>query len=226
MSGILEKMIRAIGSVDVIGGWTVFTLLRAAACVLTAACAFAAAPAGAQDLEAQLQEIRTLIREKRFALALESLGLVARQLQDQRLEAVSPAFPAPAADWTAQPALSLLEENEIWGDRIAAQRSYVATSGSARIDLTIDVHSPFVPAVSLSFNPLALAGDPSARVVEIGGEKGLLRFNADTREGELHVLVGREVLVTARGRGIASPELLVDLARGVDYSLLRGKSLP
>jgi len=81
-------------------------------------------------------------------------------------------FPAPAADWTAQPALSLLEENEIWGDRIAAQRSYVATSGSARIDLTIDVHSPFVPAVSLSFNPLALAGDPSARVVEIGGEKG------------------------------------------------------
>jgi len=197
----------------------------ALACAVTVACAIAAVPAAAQDLEVQLQEIRTLVREKRLALALESLSLVARQLQDLRLESVSPAFPAPAADWAAQPALSLLEENEIWSNRIAARRSYVATSGPARIDLTIDVHSPFGPAVALSFNPLALSGDPTARIVEVGGEKGLLRFNPDTGEGELHVLVGREVLVTARGRGITSPELLVNIARGVDYSLLRGKSL-
>lgn len=200
-------------------------VFAALACALTVACTLAAVPAGAQDLEVQLQEIRTLVREKRFALALESLSLVARQLQDLRLETVLPAFPAPAAEWTAQPALSLLEENEIWSNRIAARRSYVATSGSARIDLTIDVHTPFGPAVALSFNPLALAGDPTARLVEVGAEKGLLRFNADTGEGELHVLVGREVLVTARGRGIASPEMLVNIARGVDYSLLRGKSL-
>jgi len=196
------------------------------ACALTVACALVSAPAGAQDLDAQLQEIRTLVREKRLALALESLSLVARQLQDRRLEAVVPAFPAVAAGWAAQPALSLLEENEIWSNRIAAQRSYVAAAGSPRIDLTIDVHSPFVAAVTLSFNPLALAGDSSARIVDVGGEKGLLRFNADTGEAELHVLVGREVLVTARGRGLTSPELLVSLARGVDYSLLRGKSLP
>jgi hypothetical protein len=196
------------------------------ASALTVACALAAAPAGAQDLDAQLQEIRTLVREKRFALALEGLSLVARQLQDLRLEAVLPAFPPVAAGWTAQPALSLLEENEIWSNRIAAQRSYAAAAGLPRIDLTIDVHSPFVAAVTLSFNPLALAGDSSTRIVDVGGEKGLLRFNADTGEAELHVLVGREVLVTARGRGMTSPELLVSLARGVDYSLLRGKSLP
>jgi hypothetical protein len=125
------------------------------ACAVTVACALASAPAGAQELDAQLQEIRTLVREKRFALALESLGIVARQMQDLRLETVLPAFPTPAADWTAQPALSLLEENEIWSNRIAARRSYVATSGSARIDLTIDVHTPFGPAVALSFSPLA-----------------------------------------------------------------------
>jgi hypothetical protein len=199
---------------------------RVTAGVVAAACLLAAAPAAAQDVEAQLQEIRTLVREKRYALALESLSLVARQIQAQRLEAVTPAFPAPPKDWTAQPALSLLEDHEIWGNRIAAQRAYVATMAPARIDLAVDIHSPFVAAVSLSFNPLALAGDPATRVVEVGGEKGLLRFNPDTREGELYVLVGREVLVTARGHGIASPEPLVELARGVDYSLLRGNPLP
>jgi len=157
--------------------------------------------ARAQGLDPQLQEIRTLIREKRFPLALESLRLVARQIQDLRLESVAPAFPPAPAGWTSLPALSLLEEDEIWSNRITAQRSYDAASTPARIDLTIDVHSPLGPAVGLSFNPIVVMGDPKSRLVEIGSEKALLRFNPDTGEGELRVLVGRDTLVTARGRG-------------------------
>jgi hypothetical protein len=178
----------------------------------------------AQGLDPQLQEIRTLLREKRFPLALESLRLVARQIQDLRLETVAPAFPAAPAGWTTLPALSLLEEDEIWSNRIVAQRSYVTAPSPARMDLVIDVNTPFGPAVGLSFNPIVVMGDPRSRLVPIGSEKGLLRFNPDTGEGELRVLVGREILVTARGRGITAPELLIDLARGVDYSLLRRAS--
>jgi len=194
------------------------------ACALPLACTLFPITAVAQGLDPQLQEIRTLIREKRFPLALESLRLVARQIQDLRLESVAPAFPAAPAGWTALPALSLLEEDEIWSNRIAAQRSFVAASTPARIDLTIDVHTPFGPAVALSFNPIVVLGDPLSRLVPIGSEKALVRFNPDTGEGELRVLVGRETLVTARGRGIPAPELLIELARGVDYSLLRRAS--
>jgi len=188
------------------------------------ACTLAAVPAGAQRLDPQLQEIRTLIREKRFPLALESLRLIARQIQDLRLETVAPAFPAAPAGWMALPALSLLEEDEIWSNRIAAQRSYVAAPGPARVDLTIDVNTPFGPAVALSFNPIVLTGDPLSRLVPIGSEKALLRFNPDTGEGELRVLIGRETLVTVRGRGILSPEILLEIARGVDYPLLHRTS--
>ena len=183
-------------------------------------CIFTAVAVVAQGLDLQLQEIRTLIREKRFPLALESLRLVARQIQDLRLETVAPAFPAAPAGWTALPALSLLEEDEIWSRRIAAQQAYVASPGPARVDLTIDVHSPFGPTVALSFNPIVLTGDSLSRLVPIGSEQGLLRFNPDTGEGELRVLIGRETLVTARGRGILSPEILINFSRGVDYPLL------
>ena len=86
--------------------------------------------------------------------------------------------------------------------------------------MTIDLHSPFGPAVALSFNPIVLTGDPLSRLVPIAGETALLRFNPDTGEGELRVLVGRETLVTARGRGIISPEILIGFARGIDYPLL------
>jgi len=187
-------------------------------------CFLAAVPAAAQGLDQQLQEIRTLLREKRYPLALESLRLVARQIQDLRLESVAPAFPAAPAGWKALSALSLLEEDDIWSNRIVAQRAYVAAPGPARIDLTIDVHSPFGPAVAMSFNPLVLTGDPLSSLVPIGSETALLRFNPDTGEGELRVLVGRETLVTARGRGILSAEIIIEIARGVDYALLRHMS--
>lgn len=191
------------------------------ACTLTLACALSSVPAGAQGLDLQLQEIRTLVLEKRYPLALESLRLVARQIQELRLETVAPAFPPVPAGWTALPPLSLLGEDEIWSNRLAAQRGYVAVPGPARLELTIDLHSPFGPAAALSFNPIVLAGDPLARLVAIGSETALLRFNPDTGEGELRVLAGPETLVTARGRGITSPEILIGFARGVDYPLLR-----
>jgi hypothetical protein len=187
-------------------------------------CTLAAAPAAAQGLDPQLQEIRTLLKEKRYPLALESLRLVARQIQDLRLESVAPAFPAGGSGWKALPALSLLEEDDVWSNRIVAQRAYVAAPGPARVDLTIDVHSPFGPAVAMSFNPLVLTGDPLSRLVPIGGETALLRFNPDSGEGEFRVLLGRETLVTARGRGIRSAEILVEIARGVNYALIRRTS--
>ncbi len=194
---------------------------RMAARLLVLACLLAAVPAGAQGLDPQLQEIRTLIREKRYPLALESLRLVGRQIQELRLESVAAAFPAAPNGWTALPPLSLLEEDEIWSNRIAAQRSYVGSPGPARVDLTIDVHSPYGPAVALSFNPILLTADPLSRLVPIGAENALVRFNPDTGEGELRVLVGRETLVTARGRGVRSPEILIEIARRVDFVLLR-----
>lgn len=183
-------------------------------------CSFAAVPARAQGLDPQLQEIRTLLREKRYPLALESLRLVARQIQDLRLETVLPAFPAALDGWAALPALSLLEEHEIWSSRIFAQQEYLAEPGPARLEVTIDLNSPHGAAVALGFNPVVLTGDPLSRLVPIGGETGLLRFNPDTGEGELRVLVGKETIVAVRGRGIASPEILIGVAGRVDYPLL------
>jgi hypothetical protein len=198
--------------------------VRKLICSAALAVVLAVGPAWAQEIDPQLQEIRTLVREKRYPIALESLRLVARQIQDLRLGAVSPAFPPAPAGWTALPPLSLLEEDEIWSSRLAAQRPYAAAAGTARLDITIDVHSPAGPAVSLSFNPVVVAGDPRSQLVPVGTETALLRFNPDTGEADLRVLIGKDTLVTVRGRGIATPDILISLARGVDFTLLRRAS--
>ena len=191
------------------------------AVALAVAWALGPISAGAQGLDPQLQEIRTLIREKRFPLALESLRLVARQIQDLRLETVAPAFPAAPAGWTALPAAEPprggrdLEQPHRRPAGVCRQRQ------GRRAWISRSTCTPRSARRSrMSFNPIVLAGDPLSRLVPIGSEKALVRFNPDTGEGELRVLVGRETLVTARGRGIGSPEILLDLARGIDYPLL------
>jgi len=193
-----------------------FSAFAATLCLVVTA----AVPVGALDLDPQLQEIRTLLRERRYPLALESLRLIARQIQELRLETVAPAFPPAPGGWRELPALSLLEEDEIWSSRIHAQRSYSAP-GPARMEIVIDVRSPHAAAAALSFNPLAVAGDPRARIADIGGEKALIRFNPDAGEALVTVLPTRDILVKAMGRGIASAEVLVDLLRRVDYRRLR-----
>jgi hypothetical protein len=185
------------------------------------AIALAALPAGAQDIGLQLEEIRTLVREKRYPLALESLRLVARQIQDLRLEALAPAFPEPPAGWTATAPLSLQDEGDVWTGRLVAQRSYTPAAGTTRLDLVIDLNSPHAPAAALALSPLVLAADPAIRAREIGGQQARVRFVPDTGEGEVRVLVGGAILVTARGRGIESAEALVRLVERIDFAFLR-----
>jgi hypothetical protein len=177
-------------------------------------------PAAAQDIGLQLDEIRTLVREKRYPLALESLRLVARQIQDLRLEAIAPAFPEPPPGWNAEPPLSLLEEDDIWSNRLEAQRSYAPASGAARIDVVIDMHSPLAPAAALALSPLVPSADPTIRIRGIAGHQARVRFVPDTGEGEVRILLGREILVTARGRGIENAEPLVRLIERVDFTFL------
>ena len=187
------------------------------------AVAASAAAAGAQEPDAQLPEIRTLLREKRYVPALESLRLVVLQIQELRLESLSPALPPAPGGWTARATQSLLEEDELLSSRAHVQRTYTA-SGPARMQISVDVRSPDAPAVAQIFNPLAVTADPTARLVELGGERALVRFNADSREGEVLVLLGRDLLVRATGSGIESPEVLVELTRRVDFPLLRSLS--
>lgn len=199
-------------------------LAAAAALVLVAPATALPQTAPGADLDAQLQEVRILLREKRYPLALESLRFIARQIQDRRMEEIRGLFPEPTGGWTASSPISLLDEREIWGTRVEARRSYLREGGGAKVDLTIGLQSPLVPTVSLAFNPLFVAGDPLAKLVDVGGEKGLLRFTPDTGEGELRIIVGRDALVTFSGRGLSVGEELTGFARLLDFPALRSRA--
>ncbi len=146
-----------------------------------------------------------LVREKRYPLALESLRLLARQIQDARLGEVVQAFPEAPPGWTATPVISLLADDEIWSSRLVGRRTYLRESGALKVDLTIDIRSPLAPAAAMGLNPVFANADPR-RACGRGGPARPAAPLSGRRRGELRILVGREALVTITGRGIAGDQ--------------------
>lgn len=186
----------------------------------------AAVPATGQDFDMHLEEVRRLIGEKAYITALEDLKFIAQQIQELRLAETTPLFPQPPEGWTADPPVRTSMEGELWSRRLQVRRRYLPGEGSGRVEYLFDFYSPFIPEVSLSLNPVMVAGDPRAQIVEVRGNTGRLWFNGDTGEGELVFILGSRVLVSVSGRGISSGGTLKEFALRLDLEKLASWAPP
>jgi len=167
-------------------------------------------------LEAQVSEFRALVGAGRYLRALEELRHIARQVQEQRLLAIRPLFPAPPPGWTAAAPASSAGQEEAWSRRLAARREYRREEDGAIVEITLDYHGPELAGAALAFNPLFVVGDARARLLEVGGQKARATFDPGTGDGDLRIILGREVLVTVRGRHLPSDAPLADFAARLD----------
>jgi hypothetical protein len=182
--------------------------------------------ATARDLAVQIEEVRRLVLEKNFVTALEDLKFIAQQIQDLRLAEVQPLFPESPPGWETAPAVRTSREGESWSRRLEVRKTYLPESGIGKVEIIYDFFSPLIPATFISLNPVYLVGDPQAEAIEFAGAPGRLRFNPDTGEGELVLILDNRILVTVLGRGLPSRSVLRDFARLVSYPLLEAFSPP
>ena len=201
-------------------------LSLAAATGLLFALALPPPSATARDLAVQIEEVRRLVLEKNFVTALEDLKFIAQQIQDLRLAEVQPLFPEPPPGWETAPAGRTSREGESWSRRLVVRKTYLPESGIGQVEIIYDFFSPLIPAISISLNPAYLAGDPPAEAIEFPDAPGRLRFNPDTGEGELVLILDNRILVTVLGRGLPNRSALRDFARLVSYPVLKAFTPP
>jgi hypothetical protein len=180
----------------------------------------------ARDLSVQIEEVSRLVKEKNFVTALEDLKFIAQQIQDLRLSEVQTLFPEPPPGWEAAPAVRTSREGESWSRRLEVRKTYVPESGMGKMEIIYDFYSPLIPSISVSLNPIYIAGDSQAESIEYAGAPGRLRFAPDTGEGELVLILDNRILITVLGRGISTRSVLRDFARLVGYSTLKAFSPP
>lgn len=172
------------------------------------------------DLKGQFDEILYLVREKNYLTALEDLRFIVQQIQDLRLAEVQPLFPDAPEGWLAEAPLRTSSEDDFWSRRLEVRRKYLPSEGGGKVEVVFDFHSPLLPAVTMSLNPVYIAGDPLSEAVEMGGFPGRLQFNPDTGEGELLLVLEEPVLLSIVGRGIKGKSVLREFASLVDLDAL------
>jgi len=193
---------------------------KAGALFLTALLLSSPLSARSQEIDRNLEELRRLIRDKDYLTALEDLEFIAQQIQDLRLTKVQPFFPEAPQGWESAPPLRTSSVDEPWGRHLEARRTYRPAEGSGKVDIVFDFASPLLPAVTMSLNPVYIAGDPLSRPVEKSGSPGRLRFNPDTGEGELTLILDNRIIVSVIGRGIPDRNVLENFTTLVDLKSL------
>ena len=182
--------------------------------------------AKSQDFVGQLDEVRRLIDDRNFMTALEDLKFIAQQIQELRLAGVVHLFPPPPEGWSGKSPVRTSREGEFWSRRLEARRTYRPDNRAGKLDIILDFYSPLIPAVSLSMNPVFIAGDPQSERAEFESGPGIVKFNPDTGEGEAVFIVNNRILVTIVGRGIKSRAVLRNFSASLDHAVLRSFTPP
>jgi hypothetical protein len=143
-----------------------------------------------------------------------------------RIAKIEPFFPEAPQGWQSSPPLRISSVDEPSVRHLEVRRTYRPAEGSGKIDIVFDFASPLLPAVTMSLNPVYIAGDPLSRPQEKSGFPGRLRFNPDTGEGELTLILDNRIIVSVIGRGIPDRNVLEDFTTLVDLESLAAFSPP
>ncbi len=176
----------------------------------------AAGPAGAAEAVAGHMEAgQRAFQKGDVALAAHELEAALLELQDRLGKALAADMPPVPADWQAEDAE--VDGLGSVGGGLSVTRAY--TKGDASLNASIILDSP---AVAAAATPLAGTGDqPNLQRVKVGGEDGLLRWDAAAKSGEISVVVAGRVLLQIAGDNLPAAEILVEQAKGFNVAAIR-----
>jgi len=133
---------------------------------------------------------------------------------------------------TLLPEVSGWEREKPRGERMTApvpfsQTETSYTNGDAQIDLKI-VDSAFNQLLVSPWAMFLTAGyeketsEGYEKSVNLGGNPGFEKWNSDSKDGELNLVVGKRFLVTIEGNNINDAKVLHDFASKLDTGKLAG----
>jgi len=79
--------------------------------------------------------------------------------------------------------------------------------------------SPMMQGMMAMFNP-AYVGAQGGKLQKIKRNKAIVKYNPDSRSGEVNVLVDKKYIVSIKGNSVDDKDLL-DYAGAVDYKGLK-----
>ncbi len=184
---------------------------------LLTATALSGAAWAAPEGPARLEAVRQSWQKGDLARAANELQQVLADLQTRLGEQIAKTLPAAPPGWEAgEPETQSLASA---GGGLSVAKGY--QKGDATLNASVLLDNPAVEGVRPMFENGALAAMPQFRRLTVGGEPALMRWDQDTRSGEVMIVLAGRALVQVEGSDLANAELLSSTAEGFNLAALK-----
>lgn len=180
------------------------------------------AGARADEISDIIERGKKLYQEGKYSEASSELQYAVSQIQNLQAEELKKLFPEPLPGWTAQEPSASAAAMGLFGGGITASRTYKKEDTGESIEIQIITQSPLLQTVMMLLaNPAMLAGQPDTKLVRVKGEKGIEKFSAKGKKGELSLILEANTLITVKGRKITDKNVLHQYMEKIDFEVMK-----
>jgi len=175
------------------------------------------ATAYADDVTDYIKEALEYYNDGQFSDAVDSLNYAQQLIQQKKSAGLEAFLPEPLKGWKANKATSQAAGTAMLGGGISAEREYNKKSSSIKIQILTD--SPVMSGVMMMMSNPMFATSDGGKLERIGRQKGILKFDPNTKNGDLQIVVANRFLVSIEGQDIKAKDLK-DYGKAIDYDKL------
>lgn len=180
--------------------------------------ALGATPLSADDVTDSIDEAVKAYKDGDYATAAASLEAAAQVVRQKRAEVFTKFLPEAPSGWTAEEPTTTAAGAAMFGGGVTAERTYAKDEASVTVRLVTD--SPMMSAMMMMMNnPMLLSSSDTGKLERIKGQKALVKYDADSKGGEINIAVAGTMLVSVTGEGVTAAELKA-FAEEMDFAKL------
>lgn len=194
--------------------FSVFTMTVAAAFLFMS---IVSCPVLADEVTDSINEALKQYNNGEFTEAVQSLDYSAQLIRQKKGGQLEAFLPEPISGWKAEDAKSQAMGAAMFGGGITAERSYV--KGDSRVDVKIITDSPMMQGMMMMFSNPMMATSDGGKLEKIGGEKAIVKYSSDNKDGDINMVIAGRFLITVEGNDVAREDLIA-FAEGIDFKKL------
>lgn len=178
---------------------------------------FVSIPVLADDVTDSINEGLKQYNNGEFADAVQSLDYASQLIRQKKGGQLEAFLPKPVAGWQAEDAKSQAMGSAMFGGGVTAERSYV--KGDSRVNVKIITDSPMMQGMMMMLSNPMMATSDGGKLEKINGEKAIVKYSKENRDGNINLAVAGRFLVTIDGNDVAREDLIA-FAQGIDFKKL------
>jgi len=172
-------------------------------------------PVFADEIEDSIKNGLEQYKKGSYSEAVTSLNFAAQKIGQIKADIFTSFIPPALPGWTADKVVSQAEGASMFGDGLSVEGRY-RKGQQADVTVRIVTGSPLLQSMMmLSGNP-AFATASGAKLEKINGQTGVVKYEAQDKQGDINVVAGGKVLVTVEGNGVGLEDLMA-YAKAVAY---------